>query len=66
MERVKAAGGRADGKTLGGIEQPTAKMLNRKKLNLGYKINGAGNGSTGEQDFVTVNQANYNWIQPEK
>lgn len=55
MERVKAAGGRADGKTLGGIEQPTAKMLNRKKLNLGYKINGAGNGSTGEQDFVTVN-----------
>ena len=62
MEKVRAAGGRADGKTLGGIEQPTAKILNRKKLNLGYKISGSGCGSTGEQDFVTVNQANFNWI----
>ena len=53
---LSPAGGRADGKPMGGVRHPTALDLNRTKLNLGC----------GANEKMTNNSANYHWIQPVK
>lgn len=55
MDKLPIAGGRADGKPMGGKNHPTALDLKKTRLDLGSQKEGW---------YLTNNQANYHWIQP--